>query len=144
MSTEAHDPHNLQRFVDAQHGVYDEALAEIRDGRKTSHWMWFVFPQIAGLGSSATAQRYAIRSADEARAYLRHPVLGPRLIRCTEAALRLEGLSAAEIFGHPDDLKLRSSATLFANVAPPGSVFHRLLEKYFGGHADERTLELLH
>src|SRR5688572_32370107 len=114
------DPFDLQRFVDAQTPVYDRVLTELREGRKRSHWMWFVFPQIAGLGSSPMAQRYAIASADEAAAYLAHPVLGPRLVAIAEAALAAPG-SARALFGSPDDLKLRSSATLFAHVAGAGS-----------------------
>jgi uncharacterized protein (DUF1810 family) len=133
----------LDRFVDAQRDTYTRALAEIRVGRKQTHWMWFIFPQIAGLGSSPTAQHYAIHSRDEAEAYLGHPVLGPRLIECAEAVVALEGRSAAEVFGSPDDRKLRSSATLFAEVSPTGSVFERLLDRYFGGQRDEKTLQLL-
>lgn len=136
-------PFDLGRFVTAQDGVYDEALAEIRSGRKRSHWMWFVFPQLAGLGSSATSRRFAIRSVAEARAYLDHPVLGPRLTEAAGAALSVEGRTAREIFGSPDDLKLRSCATLFAHVSPAGSVFHRLLDRFFAGEPDRRTLELL-
>lgn len=139
----AGDHSDLNRFLAAQEGIYDEALAEIRAGRKRSHWMWFIFPQFKGLGFSATTQHFAIRSAAEARAYLAHPVLGPRLVECAEAALAIEGRTAREIFGSPDDLKLRSSATLFASVSPDGSVFHRLLDKYFDGQPDRRTLELL-
>ena len=126
------DPYQLQRFVDAQDAVYARALEELRRGRKESHWMWVVFPQMAGLGRSTMSERYAIRSDDEARAYLAHPTLGARLTECAEAVLAVEGRSAREIFGSPDDLKLRSSATLFAGVSPPGSVFQRLLDKYFG------------
>ena len=137
------DVHDLARFVAAQRGSYEQALAEIASGRKRSHWMWHIFPQFAGLGSSATSRKYAIASLDEAEAYLRHAVLGPRLVACAEAALAVEGRSAREIFGSPDDLKLRSSATLFAQVSPAGSVFHRLLDRYFGGEADEATLELV-
>ena len=137
------DPHDLARFVEAQEGVYEQALAEIRNGRKRSHWMWFVFPQVDGLGFSATSKRYAIRSLDEAKAYLAHPILGPRLVECAEAVLSIGGRSAADIFGSPDDMKLRSSATLFAHVSPGGSVFHRLLDKYFGGQPDGATLRLL-
>ena len=139
----AGDHSDLNRFLAAQEGIYGEALAEIRAGRKRSHWMWFIFPQFKGLGFSATTQHFAIRSAAEARAYLAHPVLGPRVIECAEAALAIEGRTAREIFGSPDDLKLRSSATLFASVSPDGSVFHRLLDKYFDGQPDRRTLELL-
>jgi uncharacterized protein (DUF1810 family) len=137
------DPFDLGRFVSAQEGVYEQALAELRAGRKRTHWMWFVFPQLAGLGRSPTAQLYAVSGADEARAYLAHPVLGPRLVECAGAALAVEGRSAAEVLGPPDDLKLRSSATLFAHVSPPGSVFHRLLDHYFGGEPDPATLRLL-
>jgi uncharacterized protein (DUF1810 family) len=137
------DPHDLTRFVDAQRTHYDDALAEVRAGRKRTHWMWFVFPQLGGLGSSDQARRYAIRDLDEARAYLAHPVLGPRLTQIAEVALGVDGRSAAEVFGSPDDLKLRSSATLFAHVSPPGSPFHRLLDRYFGGRPDTRTLALL-
>jgi uncharacterized protein (DUF1810 family) len=136
--------HDIERFVRAQERTYPTALAEVRSGRKRSHWMWYVFPQIAGLGSSETSRRYAIRDTAEARAYLEHPLLGPRLIECFEAALSVDGRTAHEIFGSPDDLKFRSCATLFACVAPPGSVFQRALEKYFGGEGDPRTLELVH
>jgi uncharacterized protein (DUF1810 family) len=136
-------PHDLERFVRAQERTCGTALAEIRNGRKRSHWMWYVFPQIAGLGFSETSRRYAIRSAAEARAYLEHPLLGPRLIECFEAAMGVEGRTAHEIFGSPDDLKFRSCATLFAGVAPPGSVFQQALDKYFDGEGDSRTLELL-
>ena len=134
---------DLQRFVDAQAGTYEQALAEINAGLKRSHWMWFIFPQIDGLGSSPTARHYAIKSRDEARAYLQHPVLGPRLLECAAAVLVIDAKSAREIFGAPDDLKLRSSATLFAAVSPKGSIFARLLDKYFGGEADPRTLGLM-
>ena len=137
------DPHDLDRFVLAQADDYDRALAEIRAGQKRSHWMWYVFPQLEGLGSSAMARRYAIRSRAEAEAYLGHPVLGPRLRECAEAALGVDGPSAHEIFGSPDDAKLRSSATLFAAVSPAGSAFHRLLDRYFDGVPDPRTTELL-
>lgn len=137
------DPHDLGRFVRAQADDYADALAEIRAGRKRSHWMWYVFPQFDGLGSSPTSRHYAIKSVAEAAAYLAHPVLGPRLVECAEAALAVEGRSAYEIFGSPDDLKLRSSATLFESVSPPGSVFARLLDRYFGGTRDDRTLRLL-
>jgi uncharacterized protein (DUF1810 family) len=142
-STPSRDPFGLERFVDAQCGVFEEALAEIRNGHKTTHWMWFIFPQLAGLGFSAVAQRYAIASLDEARAYLAHPLLGARLVECAHAALEVSGRSAGEIFGSPDDLKLCSSATLFAVVSPADSVFHQLLKKYYGGRADQKTLDLL-
>src|SRR5262245_66336781 len=139
----AGDPHDLGRFVQAQEGAYERALAEIRSGRKRSHWMWYIFPQFEGLGSSPTSQRYAIKSVAEAREYLRHPVLGPRLLACCEAALGIEGRTAHEIFGSPDDMKLRSCATLFARVSPSGSVFERLLDKYYQGARDDRTLRLM-
>jgi uncharacterized protein (DUF1810 family) len=139
----ADDPFDLDRFVRAQAGDYARALAEVRAGRKESHWMWYVFPQLAGLGSSPTAKRYGVTGRAEAAAYLAHPVLGPRLVEIAGAALAVEGRSANEIFGSPDDLKLRSCATLFAAVAPPGSAFERLLEKYFGGQTDARTLTML-
>ena len=135
--------YDLSRFVEAQKAVYADALAEITRGRKESHWMWFVFPQLVGLGHSAMAQRYGITAIDEARAYLAHPVLGPRLEECMEAALRVEGRTATEIFGKPDDMKLQSCATLFATITPPGSVFDRLLARYYDGARDERTLRLL-
>jgi uncharacterized protein (DUF1810 family) len=137
------DPHDLDRFVRAQEDDYEQALAEIRAGRKRSHWMWYIFPQIDGLAFSSTSKYYAIKGVEEARAYLDHPVLGPRLRECAEAALQVEGRSAREIFGSPDDLKLRSCATLFASVSPPDSVFDRVLAKYYEGGRDERTLRLL-
>ena len=133
----------LQRFLDAQDGVYEQALAELRAGRKRTHWMWFVFPQIAGLGHSSTAVYYAIADLAEARAYLAHPLLGARLAECAGALLGVTGRTAHEILGSPDDLKLRSSMTLFAQVAGPDSVFRRVLERYYGGEADARTLDLL-
>ena len=139
----AGDPHNLSRFVQAQEDDYEQALAEIRSGRKRSHWMWYIFPQIDGLGFSSTSRRYSIKSVAEAEAYLSHPVLGPRLVECAEATLRVEGRSAFEIFGSPDEMKLRSCATLFACVAPAGSVFDRLIDKYFQGQRDGKTLRLL-
>ena len=137
------ESHNLSRFVDAQRDIYARALGEITRGRKESHWMWFIFPQLVGLGHSAMAQRYGIADAAEARAYLAHPILGPRLEKSTEAALNVDGRTATEIFGKPDDMKLQSCATLFAAVAPPGSVFERLLDKFYDGERDERTLRLL-
>jgi uncharacterized protein (DUF1810 family) len=139
----AGDPHNLSRFVQAQADVYEDALSEIQSGRKQSHWMWYIFPQFAGLGFSATSQRYAIKSPAEAEAYLSHPTLGPRLRECAEAALRVQGRTALAIFGSPDDMKLRSCATLFARVSPHGSVFEQLLDKYFEGEPDSKTLQLL-
>ena len=135
------DPYDLQRFVDAQDrgGTYERALAELRDGRKTSHWMWFVFPQIAGLGSSPMAQRYAIASLDEARAYLAHPVLGARLRESASALTGLATRSPEEVLGGIDAIKLRSSMTLFARAAPDEPLFGEVLDKYFGGVADDTT-----
>ena len=135
------DTYHLQRFVAAQDagGTYDRALDELRRGSKSSHWMWFVFPQIAGLGRSPTAQEYAISSLDEARAYLAHPILGPRLVQCTVVVGQIEGRTAAQIFGSIDAQKLRSSMTLFLRAAPDESVFQQVLDKYFGGGADEAT-----
>jgi uncharacterized protein (DUF1810 family) len=137
------DPYDLQRFVTAQDGVYDAAVRELRAGRKTSHWMWFVFPQIAGLGRSPMAQRFAIGSLDEARAYLAHPVLGPRLLECAEILTELAGTSAQDVFGGIDALKLRSSMTLFARAAPDQPLFGEVLDRYFGGEPDSATLERL-
>jgi uncharacterized protein (DUF1810 family) len=137
------DPHNLQRFVNAQANDYECALAELLGGRKRTHWMWYIFPQIDGLAFSSTSKQFAIKSLDEAQAYLAHPILGPRLLECAEAVLGIEGRSAAEIFGFPDDLKLRSSATLFASLLPSDSVFTRLLAKYYAGARDDKTLHLL-
>lgn len=138
------DPYYLDRFVQAQEGVIDRALDELRSGRKRSHWMWYVFPQIAGLGHSPTTQYYAIKSAGEARAYLDHPVLGDRLRACAQALLAVEARSASQIFGHPDDLKLRSSMTLFAIVADtPDSVFDQVLDRYYEGQEDPRTTQIL-
>jgi len=137
------DPYDLQRFVEAQAPYYEQALAELRAGRKRTHWMWFMFPQIAGLGASAMAQRYAIESIDEAKAYLAHPVLGGRLRECAHAVLEVPGRSIHEIFGSPDDLKFRSSMTLFEHADPADPVFAACLRKYFGGEPDRQTLALL-
>jgi uncharacterized protein (DUF1810 family) len=137
------DPFDLQRFVDAQDGVHDEALAELRAGRKRSHWMWFVFPQVEGLGHSPTAELYAISGLDEARAYLAHPVLGPRLVECARVVAGTTGRTAREVFGTPDDLKLRSSMTLFRQAAPDEPVFQEVLDRFYGGEPDPRTLERL-
>jgi uncharacterized protein (DUF1810 family) len=134
---------NLERFVEAQAPAYDQALKELRAGRKQSHWMWFVFPQIAGLGHSPMAQTYAIQSLEEARAYLAHPVLGARLRECCQAVMDVPGKSAHEIFGSPDDLKFRSSMTLF-DLASPNEVFRDVLDGYFGGAVDPLTLQRLH
>ena len=143
MSDNRIDPFGLNRFVEAQALNYAEALSELRSGRKRSHWMWYVFPQLARLGSSSMAARYAIRCEDEARAYLAHPVLGPRLIECAEAVLAINDKSAHDILGSPDDLKLRSCATLFARVSPTGSVFERVLDRYYSSAGDPKTLQLL-
>jgi len=137
------DPFDLNRFLEAQERDFEVALSEIKASRKRSHWMWYVFPQIDGLGLSAMSRRYAIKSLAEAEAYLAHPILGPRLKEIVEAALQIEGRTANQIFGSPDDMKLLSSATLFAAVSPQGSVFDRLIEKYFDGRKDEKTLRLL-
>ena len=143
LSGDSNDLYNLGRFVLAQKADYNQALSEIKKGRKRSHWMWYIFPQFKGLGRSHTSQLYAIKSVAEAKAYLSHPVLGPRLTACAEALLQVEGRSANEIFGSPDDSKLRSCATMFAQVSPAGSVFERVLSKYFQGKRDRTTLDLL-
>jgi uncharacterized protein (DUF1810 family) len=139
------DRHSLQRFVLAQDdgATYERAVAELRGGRKQSHWMWFVFPQIAGLGQSAMSRTYAISSLQEARAYLEHPLLGPRLLQCTQIVAELRGASAQDVFGAIDAVKLRSSMTLFAAVAPPDSPFKRVLVVYFDGATDAATESLL-
>jgi len=137
------DPYNLQRFVDAQEPVYAHVLAELRAGSKRSHWMWFIFPQIAGLGHSETARRFAISSRAEAAAYVEHPTLGPRLRECCRLATVVEGRSGRQIFGTPDDLKFRSSLTLFAEVASDNATFKTALQKYFGGEPDSLTLQRL-
>ena len=137
------DPHDLQRFIEAQDPVYSQVCAELAAGAKTSHWMWFVFPQLKALGRSATAQHFGIASRAEALAYWQHPVLGPRLKTCSELVVAVEGRTALQIFGSTDELKFRSCMTLFAQVAPQESVFSRALAKYFGGEGDATTLELL-
>ena len=137
------DPYDLNRFISAQEGVYDRALAELREGLKRSHWMWYIFPQIDGLGHSPTTRHYSIKSLEEARQYLAHPVLGPRLVECVEAVLVVQGASASEIFGFPDDMKLQSSMTLFELVSGPASVFERVLDKYYQGKRDSRTLQIV-
>ena len=134
---------DLERFVEAQAPVYESVRAELRAGRKRSHWMWFVFPQLRGLGDSSTADYYGIASADEARAYVTHPVLGARLRECVDLLLAVEGRTAHEIFGSPDDLKLRSSLTLFANVAGNETRFDRALKEFFGGEPDQLTIDRL-
>jgi len=139
----AGDPFDLKRFVDAQAPVYRGIVTELRDGRKRSHWMWFVFPQLLGLGSSPMAVRYGISSLDEARAYLGHELLGPRLHECTRLVNQVQGRSIGEIFGSPDDLKLCSSMTLFARAADDNQVFVALLDKYYNGQQDQLTLARL-
>jgi uncharacterized protein (DUF1810 family) len=138
-----HDRHHLQRFVDAQSRVYAQVCSELRKGDKQGHWMWFIFPQIKGLGSSATAARFAISSREEAVAYLDHPILGPRLRECTRLVTLVEARSLDQIFGYPDDLKFRSSMTLFAQVTADNQIFLDALEKYCGGEFDSLTLERL-
>ena len=139
----ADDPYDLKRFLSAQEGVYERALAELKGGQKRTHWMWYIFPQIDGLGYSPTAKRYSIKSIEEARQYLSHPVLGKRLLECTEAVIALKGGSVSEIFGYPDDLKFKSSMTLFEKIAGPGSVFSLALDRYCHGERDAATLRLL-
>lgn len=141
--TKTDDSYDLSRFTHAQEGEYEQALSEILAGRKKSHWMWYIFPQFDGLGFSSVSKRFAIKSVAEAKAYLEHPVLGPRLVECCEAVVSIKGRSATEVFGSPDDMKLRSSVTLFAFVSPVGSVFEQVLASYFGGAKDERTLQLI-
>ena len=143
MEEENGDPFDLQRFVDAQAPVFEAACAELRAGRKESHWMWFIFPQIEGLGRSSMAQRFAISGRAEAEAYLRHPVLGPRLRRSTELANAIEERSVDQIFGAPDDMKFHSSMTLFGSVADDRQIFLAALRKYFRGGMDPNTLERL-
>jgi uncharacterized protein (DUF1810 family) len=137
------DPYDLRRFVDAQAPVFEQVLVELGEGHKRSHWMWFVFPQIAGLGRSEMARRYAISSREEAEAYLRHPVLGARLRECARLVGLIEGRSIGQIFGAPDDMKFRSSMTLFARSTADNAVFEEALRKYFGGEPDPPTLERL-
>ncbi|HUK46793.1 MAG TPA: DUF1810 domain-containing protein [Terriglobales bacterium] len=140
---QAADPHNLQRFVDAQEASFTSALAELKQGRKRGHWIWFIFPQLKGLGHSANSGFYGISGLAEAGAYLRHPVLGPRLIECVQAVNSVEGRSAEEIFSEVDAMKFRSSVTLFAKAAPEERIFAHALEKYFNGEFDPLTLSLL-
>jgi uncharacterized protein (DUF1810 family) len=139
----AHDPFDLQRFLQAQNPVYDQVCAELRAGRKASHWMWFIFPQLRGLGSSLTAMTFGISSLQEALAYLEHPVLGPRIRECTRLVNAMQGRSIHEIFGHPDDLKFHSSMTLFASTSSDSQIFKDALQKYFAGEPDQLTLERL-
>ena len=137
------DPHNLQRFLAAQAEDYNCALGELQQGRKESHWIWYVFPQVAGLGHSSMAQEYAIGSRNEAVAYLNHAVLGARLQQCCEALLQHQDMQVQDIMGFPDDLKLRSSMTLFAQISTPDSVFHAVLNAFYSGQMDERTIAFL-
>jgi len=137
------DPHNLERFIDAQKPVFEQVCSELREGSKSSHWMWFIFPQIEGLGFSTTARKFAISSREEAEAYLNHPILGPRLRECTRLVTLVEGRSARQIFGPIDELKFQSSMTLFACVASDKGVFKDALQKYFGGKVDNLTIEKL-
>lgn len=143
MPSASSDPYDLQRFVTAQDPVFDRVCDELRAGAKRSHWMWFIFPQIAGLGHSAMAQKYAIASRDEAVAYLRHPVLGPRLKECTELVLAVQDRSSHAILGSPDDAKFCSSMTLFAEVAEANAVFRDAIARYYAGRVDQKTLDIL-
>jgi len=138
-----HGPYNLERFVIAQDSVFKRVLSELQAGTKMGHWMWFIFPQIKGLGRSPISIEYAISSRDEAQAYLQHPVLGPRLKECTRLVLEVEGRSATDIFSTPDDMKFRSSMTLFAQVSPDDDIFERALHKYFDEIPDQLTLQRL-
>lgn len=142
-SVNERDPHNLQRFIIAQAGDYQCALRELQQGQKQSHWIWYIFPQVAGLGHSPTAQEYAIRSRDEAVAYLAHPLLSARLQKCCWALLKHQGRRVEEIMGFPDDLKLRSSMTLFAILSRQDSVFHKTLDAFYSRQMDEKTLAFL-
>ncbi len=135
--------YDLQRFVDAQNGCFERVCEELREGHKQSHWMWFVFPQISGLGHSPMANRYAISSRKEAEAYLRNPILGPQLRHCTQLVVLVKGLTIEEIFGNPDYLKFRSSMTLFANATSENQIFKDALQKYFAGEPDQVTIDLL-
>ena len=137
------DPYILDRFISVQEGIFEDVLTELGNGRKQTHWMWFIFPQVDGLGFSATTKYYAIKSLEEGQQYLNHPVLGLRLLQCTQLILAFEGKSAYEIFGSPDDMKLQSSMTLFAQVVGIDSVFAEVLVNYFHGQRDERTIALL-
>ena len=137
------DPYNLQRFVDAQNSVFEQVCSELRAGKKQSHWMWFIFPQIEGLGTSQASRYFAISSKEEAEAYVNHPILGPRLRECSRLVNLVDGRSIDQIFGRPDDLKFRSSMTLFANATSENQVFINALQKYFGGDLDQKTLARL-
>ena len=135
--------YHLERFVAAQDRDYDTALSELRRGRKQSHWMWYIFPQVAGLGHSSTAQHYALKDIGEATAYVQHPVLGPRLVQLCHVLLSLPTSDAHQVFGSPDDMKLRSSMTLFAAVPGSDQVFEQVLDKFYGGEPDKKTLSIL-
>lgn len=137
------DPYNLQRFLAAQAGDYEDALGELQHGRKESHWIWYIFPQVAGLGHSSMAEKYAIQSRAEALAYLNHPVLGARLRACAEMLLQHQAKRIQDIMGYPDDLKLRSSMTLFAAISSPGGIFRKVLDAFYSGQMDERTIAFL-
>ncbi len=139
----SNDPFHLRRFITAQEDIYSGVLAELRSGQKRSHWMWYIFPQIDGLGYSSTTKHYSIKSLEEAQHYLNHPVLGKRLIECSRAVLDIEGRPISQIFGYPDDLKLNSSMTLFASISGADSIFSRVLDKYFHGNPDQMTLHLI-
>ncbi|MFL6302313.1 MAG: DUF1810 domain-containing protein [Candidatus Sulfotelmatobacter sp.] len=143
LNRSAPNPYNLERFVSAQQAIYPQVVSELRAGYKTSHWMWFVFPQIRGLGRSPISLEYAISSREEAAAYLQHPILGPRLKECTRLVLALEGQSTEHIFGSADEMKFRSSMTLFAQVSPDDDIFARALQQYFHGVPDQLTLDRL-
>jgi uncharacterized protein (DUF1810 family) len=143
MVDKANDPYDLNRFLIAQQDDYQQALTELKAGEKQSHWMWYIFPQIDGLAFSSTAKYFSIKSIEEAQAYLAHPILGARLLECAETVVGIEGQSITEILGSPDDLKLRSCVTLFASLSPSGSVFERILKKYYDGLDDEKTLLIL-
>jgi uncharacterized protein (DUF1810 family) len=137
------DPHNLQRFVTAQSPIYAQVLRELRNHHKTTHWIWFIFPQIQGLGLSAISQRFAIQSLAEATAYLAHPILGTRLLECTQLVLDARALPIRQILGTPDDLKFHSSMTLFAQVTPTNQLFAEAIQAFFAGHPDNQTLTIL-
>jgi uncharacterized protein (DUF1810 family) len=141
--TDMNDPYNLLRFVSAQDPVYEHVCAELRAGRKESHWIWFIFPQLKGLGHSSMASKFGISSREEAEAYLKHSILGPRLKECTQLVNLIEGRSIDQIFGYPDNLKFRSSMTLFAQVESDNEIFGNALQKYFGGEADRLTLDIV-
>ncbi len=141
--SDSNDQFELTRFISAQEMVYSRVISELRNGRKRTHWMWFIFPQIDGLGNSSTTKRYAIKSIKEAEQYLNHPILGKRLKECAEAILAIEGRSISEIFGYPDDLKLKSSVTLFSSLADSHPIFSSIIDKYFNGEQDIRTIKIL-